>query len=317
MNAYPELFRAVLGACRPEVRPALAAAQLVNGTGAFQRITDEGVSILDQLPAFTSPYDNLWIELGKISDSSHNSHYAGVLISQMRINDYPDAITSEIQTNLRKQGTDIGWHLAFHVISDTLPLKLFNNLGRADVMLDSHGSIVRLTGAPISQYMDVAINPELKAAINKERAWFFKAVGNADPEIACNAMLTDFVCSSLLVLGMLHCKNVELYERPMSSKQLRHRQKHNRPSERFYSLRVTGKGARVGADALRVPSGQRNALHWCRGHFRTYTDDAPLFGRITGTFWVDPHIRGSRGVGKVDKLYTIDSAMPIPDKGAE
>jgi len=90
------------------------------------------------------------------------------------------------------------------------------------------------------------------------------------------------------------------------------REKHGKEDERYYVLKVTGKGARAGSEALRVSSGLRNAMHWCRGHFRTYTEDAPLFGKVTGTFWIDSHVRGDRTTGKVDKGYAIDAMQPIP-----
>jgi hypothetical protein len=46
-------------------------------------------------------------------------------------------------------------------------------------------------------------------------------------------------------------------------------------------------------------------IHSVRGHFSTYTEDAPLFGKLTGTFWIPPHWRGSEDVGRVDKTYKI------------
>lgn len=47
------------------------------------------------------------------------------------------------------------------------------------------------------------------------------------------------------------------------------------------------------------------ALHICRGHFRTYTGDAPLFGKYVGTFWVPAHARGDAKHGLTIRDYVV------------
>jgi hypothetical protein len=49
----------------------------------------------------------------------------------------------------------------------------------------------------------------------------------------------------------------------------------------------------------------KRALHICRGSFATYTEDAPLFGRVVGTVWRPPHVKGNEAAGKVNKNYKI------------
>lgn len=39
-------------------------------------------------------------------------------------------------------------------------------------------------------------------------------------------------------------------------------------------------------------SGRTRDAHIVRGHFATYTDEKPLFGRLTGTFFKPAHVRG-------------------------
>ena len=46
------------------------------------------------------------------------------------------------------------------------------------------------------------------------------------------------------------------------------------------------------------------ALHICRGHFKNF-DDKPLFGRLRGTYWWQPHVRGTAEAGVVEKDYRI------------
>ena len=50
-----------------------------------------------------------------------------------------------------------------------------------------------------------------------------------------------------------------------------------------------------------------NRIHLARGHFKTYTEDKPRFGRVGdyGRFWVRPHVRGQNHEGVVMKDYKV------------
>lgn len=47
-------------------------------------------------------------------------------------------------------------------------------------------------------------------------------------------------------------------------------------------------------------------LHGVRGHYVTYTEEAPMFGKHVGTFWKDPHMRGKVENGAVVKHYSVE-----------
>jgi hypothetical protein len=51
-------------------------------------------------------------------------------------------------------------------------------------------------------------------------------------------------------------------------------------------------------------------LHICRGHFRVYTAEKPLFGHYVGPIWVNAHTRGTDEVGIVEKDYTVKAGGP-------
>lgn len=67
-----------------------------------------------------------------------------------------------------------------------------------------------------------------------------------------------------------------------------------------------------------VPSiGPRGtALHVVRGHFATYTADAPMFGQHVGTFWRKPTVRGSEDHGAVVKDYATPRTTTEKEKTA-
>jgi hypothetical protein len=52
---------------------------------------------------------------------------------------------------------------------------------------------------------------------------------------------------------------------------------------------------------------RENSFHFCRSHFKTYTEEKPLFGKYVGDFWWDAHARGSIKKGLVTKDYKINS----------
>lgn len=47
-------------------------------------------------------------------------------------------------------------------------------------------------------------------------------------------------------------------------------------------------------------------LHFCRGHFKTYTNERPLFGKYTGRFWWPSQIKGNKEKGLVLKNYSVE-----------
>lgn len=115
------------------------------------------------------------------------------------------------------------------------------------------------------------------------------------------------VCQSVYhILGFAftfaHCKNVEKID---STNELQPTAKIMRrlslPSMKRYTLKIdgaeTGRGVASGV-------GRSPAYHLCRGHFANYTPERPLFGKLTGKFWIPAHTKGNRKSGSVEKNYT-------------
>lgn len=46
--------------------------------------------------------------------------------------------------------------------------------------------------------------------------------------------------------------------------------------------------------------------HFCRGHIKSYTEDAPLFGKFSGTWFWSPTMRGKKSAGEVHKTYRVE-----------
>jgi hypothetical protein len=56
-------------------------------------------------------------------------------------------------------------------------------------------------------------------------------------------------------------------------------------------------------------SGASVAIHWVRGHFKRYTLQRPLFGRLTGMYWWQHHLAG-RAPRLVEKDYRLQNNRP-------
>ncbi|MBZ0293363.1 MAG: hypothetical protein K8L99_12420, partial [Anaerolineae bacterium] len=117
--------------------------------------------------------------------------------------------------------------------------------------------------------------------------------------------LRGILYPALMSLQFLNCKNVELvdYEPSPRIKQLS--EKHRVPLDTYKVLKVnTTRKVYPDREGDDSPSDPKR-LHIVRGHFAHYTDEAPLFGKYTGTFWIPAHVRGDESVGMVVKDYEI------------
>ena len=110
------------------------------------------------------------------------------------------------------------------------------------------------------------------------------------------------------VLQLLNCKNITT-RNTYPSKSLNKKRKKAGKQELFtyktLVLKPTGKKQETQA----AQGLWDNRVHLCRGHFKTYTEDKPLFGRVTGRFWWQPSIRGNAKKGMVVKDYEVKTGV--------
>lgn len=106
-----------------------------------------------------------------------------------------------------------------------------------------------------------------------------------------------------MAISLLHCKNVALIDKPLSRQQRRLLER--KGGIRYKVLDIEPFKQQVRRETQPGESQMQRALHICRGHFATYTDDAPLFGKVTGTFWKPMHVRGNSAAGEVIKDYNV------------
>ncbi len=121
---------------------------------------------------------------------------------------------------------------------------------------------------------------------------------------------------AFLALSFLHCKNVKVArETPPAPLSRAFQKRHGRPLVRFHTLQITPMRKVLEREGNAATAGLRKALHICRGHFKTFTPDGKLFGRLSGTYWWDAHVRGSREQGLLLKDYEVNRPAPQSSGG--
>jgi ribosomal protein S14 len=108
----------------------------------------------------------------------------------------------------------------------------------------------------------------------------------------------------------MHCRNIAInVVAPPPKLAKAARKRHGVPLVRFRTINIEPMRQVLRTEGRSHETGIKRALHICRGHFRTYSEEKPLFGRVSGTFFIPAHARGSASEGVVVPQYAVD----VPD----
>jgi hypothetical protein len=124
------------------------------------------------------------------------------------------------------------------------------------------------------------------------------------PRKARKDLITSLVVTALMpFLEYFHCKNiVECEERPLKRK-TRKEKVLKKSAIKFKTLAYSNTLVKRNNGPYSISNDSIVPLHKCRGHFKTYTEDAPLFGKYSGRFFVQAHARGKKSNGEILKDY--------------
>lgn len=248
-----------------------------------------------QLPRLAPPFENCWFEwttnVKKRDDVPED--FSGDLDERMlniMMNMEGDARNGVRLTSLNHNDED-GWTLAFQFISrigdKNTPLKF--PLAYV-VKLDTDGMFVG-----VKEYVEDEIHP------------IFKSLAN---DVFRDNILQKHIDIVLYALGLLNCKNITTIERGGQPEGIK-RSRHRKWVHRHYILKIhpMREVTKIEYDKRETEESESEDLsfHFCRGHFKIYTAEKPLFGKYVGTFWWDAHARGSIKKGIVTKDYNIYS----------
>lgn len=121
-----------------------------------------------------------------------------------------------------------------------------------------------------------------------------------DPQKVVNEDAHDLIMLNAFLL-FLSCKNIYFEDKKPKAGIVRKQKKKKR--ELPFEYKVL-KLKPVGEREKSIPRHLwQNRIHLARGHFKTYTAEAPLLGKHVGRFFWQPHVRGRNRDGMIVKDY--------------
>lgn len=208
-------------------------------------------------------------------------------------------------------GPAIEWREGLQVLWDRYPTATtILRMGLA--ILDYQGAVVphMLTFlVPLNLDGDVLGHPSTATSLPRELTGF----DDQARERAARATrdLSQLCQTGLLALSLMNCRNVDLTAVEPDPAINRERKRGKLAPFLRYStvtIRPTRRAGRP--DQGETAEGRRQAWHRVRGHFRTYTPEAPLFGRQVGRFWIPQHTAGDIDEGAVITRYQVEGPAP-------
>jgi hypothetical protein len=119
--------------------------------------------------------------------------------------------------------------------------------------------------------------------------------------------ISNTIALFLQTLKILSCKNITTIDNPPPEKLNKKRTKKGKcPLFTYKTLVIKPTGKKQ--TSQEAQGLWENRVHLCRGHFKTYTEENPLFGKFTGRYWWQPSVRGNKKKGVVMKDYKVEAA---------
>lgn len=111
----------------------------------------------------------------------------------------------------------------------------------------------------------------------------------------------------LMAISLANCSNVSITNAPFKGPRQQRRALERKGIKQadFKTLVIEPMKQVLKTEGGIETNGLKKALHICRGHFATYSEDKPLFGKYSGTFWKPAHVRGNADHGTVYKDYKV------------
>jgi hypothetical protein len=114
-----------------------------------------------------------------------------------------------------------------------------------------------------------------------------------------------------MTFGLMHCKNVnENPNAPQAKQSTAHQRRYGFPLTRYSTLDIRPVTRALDHDGKARTDGLGLALHRCRGHFKTFRPEAPMFGKLSGQYWWSDHARGKPERGRVESIYRVHPPEP-------
>jgi hypothetical protein len=107
------------------------------------------------------------------------------------------------------------------------------------------------------------------------------------------------------VLSLLNCKNIVTEDNLPPEKLNKKRRQLGRQELFTYKTLKVILPSQSRSSSASSKTNMHQRIHLCRGHFKEYAAENPLFGKHTGLYWWQPHVRGQNKDGIVMKDYDV------------
>jgi hypothetical protein len=132
----------------------------------------------------------------------------------------------------------------------------------------------------------------------------------SDLEIAFHASFPVLMAQTLM-----HCKNVTVVPQPALPKLSKNFQrKHGVRPATFRRVVIDGMQKAIKAAGGVRGIGSEKAMHIVRGNFAEYTEQKPLFGKVSGRFFRPMHTRGNASIGTKEPDYSVQPPKAQADE---
>lgn len=183
-------------------------------------------------------------------------------------------------------------------------------VGECVIPQQENGSLVPLL--PVDEARLPAVDPDGHVAGTLKLVSVFQHVVKLVPPerrpAEHRAAITNVVRASHFAINtfaLLNCKNVLLEDRDPNQVARHRRKRQGKTGIEWKVLSVQRVGAARGQSGA-AASDKLTRAHLVRGHFKTYTKEAPLLGRAVGRFWWSPVARGNAERGAILKDYSVE-----------
>lgn len=280
----------------------------------FAETDQEHWTLSDDFPNVAPPFHTMWFETNGPTD-----------IVSSETPEHLRAIHDRVQTDAALRGTmrDMQWGVlwrSFDVDDADIPVELSDEMILARrkgarwavaatlAMRQPDGVLVypiamhRFDVLPSGKAVDEGIL-SVPPSIAKQFGEIYQDA-ETGVRFAINAMSTYFF-PVYLAVSFCHCKNVLRIENSLGRHERRHEERAGRAFVRYYTLEINPMREVIRREGGEAEVGTKKAMHIVRGHFATYSQEHPLFGRYSGTFWKPMHVRGDITKGIASKDYVV------------
>jgi hypothetical protein len=283
--------------------PVIAGDDVARYTGALDTRT-EPLDVTTQVASMAPPFDRFWIEFVGVADPTESGIDSwGWLVEAVPASD--DSQFAEVIDGQRVAVDGLRWLLKLRLFLGR-ERKVVGPVGQACVGLAEDGTLCRHDDGEAVWAAQLLVMPD------GARPHFSNDEEERQVTQDAAATWLPLLFPALLTISFMHCRNVETrVVTPPEKVSAKFKKRHGLPLVRYLELEIEPIRKLLEAAGGTTANGLRPALHVCRGHFKVFSSDAPLFGRHSGTYWWAPQIRGSAGSGIVLKDYRVASSRPV------